>query len=509
MKKAIAYMRFSSAVQQKGDSLRRQRKLIDDWLVQNPEFTLDTTTYEDLGLSAYKGKHAQSGAFGEFIEAIENGLILPGTVLLVESLDRLSREKIGEATERLKYILKSGVDVITLSDRTHYSEASLDDPYALIKAILISQRANEESELKSSRVKLSWQKKREDAELTGKIMTKACPRWLKVTSDYTQFEVIEAKVRIIQKIFALRKANKSLTAIAKYLNDKSIENLSGKCGEWCPSVIEKLLGNKALIGICRPTYTGRAKGVKEIPEYYPKVLSEEEFYSVQEVRLSPFGFTSHSGNPYLINLLRTVMKCKYCGNTMIITSVSDTIKGYYVCPMRRLHRCSSPAVRREIVDSILIDEILCNLDRLQIETNHQSLQVTLEKKCIELQFQINQFVQALAIAPDVKSLADKIRELDSSLRKNETAIKVLKNKAVFDRDCDVNNLDLSLREDREVCRRLAFKAYKEIKIDTVSLRCDIYFSNGLVFKNFPLSKRCNAKYIISTLKYLDEKTVYF
>ena len=70
---------------------------------------------------------------------------MPGTVLLVESLDRLSREKIGEATERLKYILKSGVDVITLSDSTHYSEESLDDPYALIKAILISQRANEES----------------------------------------------------------------------------------------------------------------------------------------------------------------------------------------------------------------------------------------------------------------------------------------------------------------------------------------------------------------------------
>ena len=167
MKKAIAYMRFSSANQDKGDSLRRQKKLIDDWLKNNPQYTLDPTTYEDLGLSAFKGKHAREGAFSEFIDALENGLIIPGTVLLVESLDRLSREKIGEATERLKYILKCGVDVITLSDNTQYSEASLDDPYALIKAILIAQRANEESEIKSSRVRLSWKKKRDEAELNG------------------------------------------------------------------------------------------------------------------------------------------------------------------------------------------------------------------------------------------------------------------------------------------------------------------------------------------------------
>lgn len=509
MKKAIAYMRFSSAVQEKGDSLRRQRKLIEDWLKENPDYELDTATYEDLGLSAYKGKHAQSGAFGKFLDALEKGLIMPGTVLLVESLDRLSREKIGEATERLKDILKSGVDVITLSDKSHYSEASLDDPYALIKAILISQRANEESEIKSSRVKLSWQKKREDAELTGKIMTRACPRWLKVSSDYTRFEVIESKVKIIKKIFALRKSNKSLTAIAKYLNDRAIENLSGQRGKWCPSVIEKLLSNKALIGICRPTHRGLAKGVKEIAEYYPRVLSEDEFYSVQEVRLSPFGFTSHSGNPYLINLLRTVMKCSHCGNTMIITSVSETIKGYYVCPMRRLHRCSSPAIRRELVDDILINEILFNIDRLQIESNQQSLQKILEKTCIDLQIQINQLVKALAIAPDVKTLADKVRELDGKLRKNETAMKVLRNKSKLDNKCNVKNLDLSSKEDREACRRLAFKAFKEINIDTLTQRCDIYFLTGLIFKNFPLDKSNCAENIITSLKYLDDNTVYF
>ncbi|HHP7801410.1 TPA: WbuC family cupin fold metalloprotein [Escherichia coli] len=137
MKKAIAYMRFSSPGQMSGDSLNRQRRLIAEWLKVNSDYYLDTITYEDLGLSAFKGKHAQSGAFSEFLDAIEHGYILPGTTLLVESLDRLSREKVGEAIERLKLILNHGIDVITLCDNTVYNIDSLNEPYSLIKAILI------------------------------------------------------------------------------------------------------------------------------------------------------------------------------------------------------------------------------------------------------------------------------------------------------------------------------------------------------------------------------------
>ncbi len=49
--------------------------------------------------------------------------------MLVESLDRLSREKVGEAIERLKLILNHGIDVITLCDNTVYNIDSLNEPY--------------------------------------------------------------------------------------------------------------------------------------------------------------------------------------------------------------------------------------------------------------------------------------------------------------------------------------------------------------------------------------------
>lgn len=54
---------------------------------------------------------------GDFLTAIEKGLVKAGDTLLIESLDR--------ASELLRNILRSGVDVVTLSDGEHYTSESL------------------------------------------------------------------------------------------------------------------------------------------------------------------------------------------------------------------------------------------------------------------------------------------------------------------------------------------------------------------------------------------------
>ncbi|MFZ4215920.1 hypothetical protein ACOZB2_31740, partial [Pantoea endophytica] len=41
MKRAIAYLRFSSLQQVQGDSVRRQKKLIEEWLKNNSDYYLD------------------------------------------------------------------------------------------------------------------------------------------------------------------------------------------------------------------------------------------------------------------------------------------------------------------------------------------------------------------------------------------------------------------------------------------------------------------------------------
>lgn len=73
----------------------------------------------------------------EFLDVIEYGYILLGIILLVESLDRLSREKVGEVIECLKLILNYGIDVIIFCDNIVYNIDFLNELYLLIKVIFI------------------------------------------------------------------------------------------------------------------------------------------------------------------------------------------------------------------------------------------------------------------------------------------------------------------------------------------------------------------------------------
>lgn len=240
MKRAIAYLRFSLLHQLQGDSIRRQKKLIDEWLKQHTDYYLDPVTFEDLGLSTFRGQHAARGAFSEFIEAEQRNLVDSGSVLLIESLDRLSRENIGDATDRLRAILKAGIDVVTLSDNTHCTRDSLDDPFAIIRAILIAQRANEESEMKSKRMRAAWAEKRREAAQSGRVMTAKCPYWLKVNNSRDGFEILEDRADVIRLIFRLRLEGLSYGRISRELNERALENLRGRASEWLSASVERL-----------------------------------------------------------------------------------------------------------------------------------------------------------------------------------------------------------------------------------------------------------------------------
>ena len=83
MPKAISYIRFSTKIQSVGDSTKRQSKYINDWLKRNPDYYLDESLrFQDLGISGFSGANAKSGAFGEFLAAVESGYIEAGSVFL-------------------------------------------------------------------------------------------------------------------------------------------------------------------------------------------------------------------------------------------------------------------------------------------------------------------------------------------------------------------------------------------------------------------------------------------
>src|ERR1035437_3953993 len=127
MRLAYSYIRFSTPEQLKGDSLRRQLELSEDYARRNG-LRLDTSLrLKDLGVSAFRGKNRRTGDLSDFFKAIQMGEVPRGSVLLVESLDRLSRDELTEQMTQFMQIINADVEIVTLADdERRYSRATLN-----------------------------------------------------------------------------------------------------------------------------------------------------------------------------------------------------------------------------------------------------------------------------------------------------------------------------------------------------------------------------------------------
>ena len=114
--KAYSYRRFSTPEQAEGDSLRRQIAAAKAW-ADRKGVTLDTElNLTDPGISAYTGANRDVGALGAFLTAVREGTVPRNSWLLVESLDRISREPAIDASFTMQDIVRAGITVVDLSD---------------------------------------------------------------------------------------------------------------------------------------------------------------------------------------------------------------------------------------------------------------------------------------------------------------------------------------------------------------------------------------------------------
>ena len=152
--KAYSYIRFSTPEQQFGDSERRQTELSQKY-AEAHGLTLDENLkYRDLGVSAFDKSNIRNGELGTFLRAIDSGAVEPGSYLLVESLDRLSRAKVTDALEVFMSIINRGIRLVTLMDGREYSKERINEQFTdLIISIVVMSRAHEESQTKCKRLK--------------------------------------------------------------------------------------------------------------------------------------------------------------------------------------------------------------------------------------------------------------------------------------------------------------------------------------------------------------------
>jgi DNA invertase Pin-like site-specific DNA recombinase len=322
--RTYSYIRFSTPEQLKGDSLRRQKERSEAYARKHGLILDDSLKLEDLGISAFKGKNSTEGALAGFITAIGKGQVEKGSTLLVESLDRLSREDVVSALTQFLQIINAGVTVVTLMDEMVYNIETIKDRVEILLMSIFSMiRAHDESATKADRISRSWTEKRRKAQEEGKPLTSRCPAWLELKNG--KFVIIKERADLIKRIFKLASEGMGKRSIAKIFNSEGIEtwgdgkNESRKANGWHDSYIQKILNNESVLGRYQPHY--HPKGIQRrspigtvIENYFPAVISASLWKSFHNRTAAPRG--AKGGKGKLSNLFTRLAYDGYNGAVM-------------------------------------------------------------------------------------------------------------------------------------------------------------------------------------------------
>ena len=259
--KAYSYIRMSTDLQLRGDSLRRQLEGSTKYAAEHDLDLVEDIRLEDIGVSAFTGANVSGGALGRFFEAVQSGRIARGSYLLVESLDRISRQELRKSLQIFLSIIDAGINIVTLAD-DHVYTAEKTELVDLVTSLVIMSRAHEESQMKSRRVGAAWANKRANAKT--KPLTAQCPAWLELSADRTAYEVHEDRAKIIRRIFREAANGVGSYSITRRLNEQNIPPFARSRG-WQMSYVSKILNNRSVIGEYQPHKMVDGKRVPDGP----------------------------------------------------------------------------------------------------------------------------------------------------------------------------------------------------------------------------------------------------
>jgi DNA invertase Pin-like site-specific DNA recombinase len=269
MRLAFSYTRYSSKAQGDGDSLRRQTEGTIAWCKRHG-VQLDTSkSYCDPGRSAYRGKHRENGtALTAFLSEVKRGSIPRGSVLIVESLDRLTREHPLDAVPFLCNLMNSGLTVVTLtpSEVVYERESGLT---SLILAVVEVTRSHNESKVKSERVGQAWEAKRRKVRDGQAIFTSHLPAWVEKRGE--KLVLNPQRAALVRRMFVWSSQGYGTSRIVRELTEQKIPTW-GAARNWSKTRVHKILTSRSVLGELHLTSGGKPE--PPIADYYPRVIDE-------------------------------------------------------------------------------------------------------------------------------------------------------------------------------------------------------------------------------------------
>ncbi|MBC3410063.1 recombinase family protein [Pseudomonas sp. SWRI51] len=332
-----SYLRFSDPKQASGSSADRQAAYAAGWAAKHDMFLDETLSLKDEGLSAYHERHVKQGALGVFLRAVDEGRIAPGSVLIVEGLDRLSRAEPILAQAQLAQIVNAGITVVTASDGREYNREGLKaEPMNLVYSLLVMIRAHEESDTKSKRVKAAIRRQCE-AWLTGSfrglIRNGKDPQWVRWNGEC--WELIPERVAAVQRALQLYGEGLGAGRAAKLMHEEGHE-----LTDWGVSGLQiyRLIKLPALRGVKRLSLDGENY---ELEGYYPRILSDTEWAELQHLAGQRHRRRGHGEIPGIVTGVGLAI-CGYCGTALVAQNIMHRAgpDGKLTDGNRRLH-CTS------------------------------------------------------------------------------------------------------------------------------------------------------------------------
>ncbi|MBZ7741050.1 resolvase, partial [Klebsiella oxytoca] len=435
----------SSVKQREGNSLERQQDTALK-IAARYNLELDTTAFHDLGMSAFKGKNAHEGKLSEFIKQI--GAKVPvGSWLVVENLDRISRDDAWTALDIFKNILSKGIVVVTGMDEKVYKYADVkNNPTDLIISLLMFTRAHDESLTKKNRVEAQARSLiRHNLTRETGTPAKAIESvgqnvwWVDTKSGYVTPHPIYFTAA--QKIIELKQNGETLLGIQRYLNehypapkkrvykDRTGQSLTPKTEQWGKHLIRTFL-NPTVHGQKTFTLDKRDESgaiiydsesdepLKEtfiIRDYYPALMSEADYLTLSKLdrhrAITRNSSKYPTGNPEPEIPLLSGIGILFCGNcgSFMFKSGSSENKYRYICGSKIVQ--GKPCGKKGFT-SYQLEHTVLQLIADHVWNNHQ------EDKTAWYESEIEKASEAVKKLLKLATLTDELEELAEQINVN-------------------------------------------------------------------------------------------
>lgn len=334
----ITYGRVSTKTQLNDGKLGKEIQLSPVQKIVNDHQGKIVNEYFDSGLSAFKGEHMADGAgLKEIYDDVLNDRYKRGTVLLMYSLDRFSRQEPEQATHYFTGLKMKGVSIWTYIDGLQ----KYDNEWSLFEAIIKLKAAHEESAKKAARLRDTWQHKYERLANGEAVRMTHYPFWInfdEVSRAYVLNDFSSTALKILTDY--LNGVSRSL--IVKRLNQENTpfytkQKKPTKPQLWTRDHLKKLFNNHAIYG----RFDSKRNGVS-IENVFPALITKEQFDVIQSMKQKRKGKQSDD----YPNLFNGLLKCGYCGGSLTRRKSSNGSYSYLCVSAERCNRKKSIPVKK-------------------------------------------------------------------------------------------------------------------------------------------------------------------